>query len=193
MSEANFNFLTIYTDASLCSRTKTGGWACWAKYKGATIEASGPFEEPLDSSMEAELKALYNGLWVALDRFKPDRTDVIVMVTDCKQAMEVITGVVEPTKRGRRKQPKVWTTFDDLNALIPDRGRFHVKKVKAHSNHDGARSFINNKVDEAAKIEMRKKRQELLSRIEISTVSVDKQGAVTQVNISQQEDFDVPF
>lgn len=176
------DIITIYTDASLCPKTGAAGWACWIKYRGATLEASGQFEELIFTSMEAELKAIVNGVCMARNNYALPADVIFCVVTDCRQAIEIAEGNTPDTKKGRKNQPALWACYDDLVALVPNMSKFYVKWVKAHSNKDGRRSYVNNLVDALAKKQMRVRRDFL----QIPVKSVQSVSTKT-------EDFDVPF
>lgn len=147
--------ITIYTDASVCPETQGGGWACWIKAApGETHLASGIFKTPVKSSTEAELRAIANGLVVANKVFDTkDKT--IVVVTDSQESIDFINGKIA----GGGKKAVNPQIAQQIKELIPANSELRVNKVKAHSNKDGKRSFVNNLVDRAARAEMRKGRK----------------------------------
>lgn len=156
--------ITIYTDASVCPKSKTGGWACWVKFgKFETLQASGFFKEACDDSTDAELRAIANALTVVVRRLRP--TDaILVVVTDSLQAQMRIQGKIKQPNKGNHRKEKFaafQSVVDHILALIPDGCELRVNKVKAHARHDGARSYVNNLVDKAARKEMRRKRNQL--------------------------------
>jgi len=145
------NVITIYTDASHCEKTQTGGWACWIKYsKFETINASGFFKDKCFDSTEAEMKAIANAISIVTKRLKPKDT-IIVVVTDSAMGMAYIkTGVKKPGKKYVENWAKKTAIADSIKRAVPSCCELRVNKVKAHSKEDGKRSYVNNLVDKAA-------------------------------------------
>lgn len=158
--------ITIYTDASHCSKTGTGGWACWVKFgKFETIQLSGFFKEQTLDSTEAELKAIANALSVVIRRLQP-KEKILVVVTDSAMAIAyIMNGVKKPRQRFFDGWQRRTAIAARINAMIPDRCELRVNKVKGHSKEDGARSYVNNVVDKAAY----KKLQEARKTVAVSS------------------------
>lgn len=155
--------ITIYTDASVCSKTLVGGWACWIKAgPGDTALFSGAFKMPVKSPDDAELRAIVNGITAARKSF--DTTGkIIVVVTDSQHAMVWIERArVRTTHEPGHKRKKLDEYMFRLAKMVweavPDGCQLRVNKVKAHSTADGKRSYVNNIVDNACRDAMRKAR-----------------------------------
>lgn len=163
--------ITIYTDASFYFKTKTGSWRAWIKNApGETALHSGAFKEGgIQSSNEAELKAIANGLHMAKKTFSLQQK-IIVVVTDSQIAIAYLNLVKNgiPKRKGRNggvsSKPWCQTNLDiakKIWAMVPEGSELRINKVKAHNgNKDGARSYINNLVDRAAKTKIREMRQQ---------------------------------
>lgn len=148
-------FLTIYTDASICPKTKVGGWACWMKFgPRQKLTYAKPFRELVHDSTEAEMKAIANALAIAVKHFSPENC-VIVITTDSQNAIGRIT-----RKRVKGK-PHLQQLTEVIHSLVPPTCEIRMKKVKAHSKGDGRRSYVNGIVDKAARREMRLHRDSL--------------------------------
>jgi ribonuclease HI len=157
------NFVTVYTDASMCSKTGIGAWACWIKYgEGQTLDASGPFKSVVRDSTEAELKAIANAMKIVVRDVRPEKS-IIVIVTDSEQAIHCVKGIrhhcTTRKSRARRKSLDAKHEIGEkIRALVPEGCSLRIKKVAAHYNDDGRRSYVNGIVDRMARNAMRAKR-----------------------------------
>ncbi len=84
--------ITLFTDASYCSRTRIGAYAAWAKTDGRTLRRAGVLKEPAANSSLAETMALVNGIHVAIAGMAPPPNARIIAQTDCLTAIEALTG-----------------------------------------------------------------------------------------------------
>lgn len=137
--------VTVYTDASYCPKTKAGGWACWIRYEQNRLEFNGPLKELAHDSTDAELRAIANALVMAL-KYAGEGVRYFVIVTDSQLSIDAMTGKLGRTS----KTKKYYDIAQIITGMIPDGCKVKFNKVKAHSNHDGARSYINKIVDKAA-------------------------------------------
>ena len=137
---------TIVTDASFCAKTNVAGWACWVVYDGQREKRYGAFKGIVQHSGHAEIKAILNGLYIAKQLHDPQHYHV---VSDCLNAMDNL-------KIGREK---VWRR--KMLEIIGE-SNITFKHVKAHTNVQDARSFVNRWCDEHAKKSMKEKRAEIL-------------------------------
>lgn len=156
--------VTIYTDASVDPAKKTGGWACWIKYApGETSLHSGAFREDVACPTEAELMAIANGL-VSAKRLLAGRRELYVVVTDSAGAIDYIEQAKRrasphPSHSQRKLKDRHFFIAKTILSLLPPGSELRVNKVKAHFKGDGARSYLNDKVDKAARAAMRKARE----------------------------------
>lgn len=165
--------ITVYTDASVCVKTKFAGWAAWIKYgsgPGESFLAAGGMKEPALESTDAELKAIANAVHTVIKRLAPQNAHIVV-VTDSMAALLHINGeaVLGKNSRGRTwsqlsSKYKTYHRYkalaDSVRAILPEGCTLKANKVKAHCMKDGARSWVNNKVDLAAKAQMKLRRQQ---------------------------------
>lgn len=140
MKSPSENFCTVLTDASWCPSEKVAGWAVWIVCNNERYKRFDAFFEKVDSSREAEIKAIINGVYIAKRVFAPDHYHV---VSDCVDAMNALQG-----KTG----DKQWQ-----NKLIEIIGetRITFKHVKAHSSTNDKRTYVNNWCDFQARMAMR--------------------------------------
>lgn len=138
------SFITVYTDASVDSEKELAGLGCWIKYgNNQTIKHSGIIRNGTKCSTTAELMAIANAIFVTKQKVKYNDA-ILVVVTDSQNAINYIK-----TKHDKRMD---WMEIADLiRNSTPPGWKLCVKKVKAHSYHDGARSYINNVVDGLAR------------------------------------------
>lgn len=155
--------VTIYTDASVDAQKRTGGWACWIKLApGETALHSGAFKSDVSCPTEAELMAIANGI-AAAKKLTRQTGLIFVVVTDSAGAIAYIeqarTRVThEPAFKQRKLKAEHFKIAKKILSLVPSGCELRVKKVKAHSSHDGARSYVNGQVDRAARKAMREAR-----------------------------------
>ena len=155
--------VTIYTDASVNFEKTTGGWACWIKFgAGETALYSGALKSDVSCVNEAELMAIANGI-VAAKKMVGDQVPIFVVVTDSAVAIEYIgqarkRTTSEPAFKQRKLKAPLFDLAKTVLSLVPDGSDLRVNKVKAHCYTDGARSYVNNQVDKAARTAMRKAR-----------------------------------
>jgi ribonuclease HI len=163
--------ITVYTDASVCSKTKCGGWAAWIKAgPGNTLLANGAFKGEVVNSTDAELRAIANALVVVKKNFETTGA-IIVFVTDSQGAIDAIDGVKNGISKNRAKRRRkkgkpelAWEAVcKSIIANIPDGCEARFNKVKAHSRADGKRSYVNNLVDKACRAKMREHRKKITS------------------------------
>lgn len=146
--------ITIYTDASHCQQTQKAGWACWIKFApDGVIERSGAMKMTAPDSTAAEMMAIANALAIVKRRLAP--ADAVLLVnTDSMNAINRITG--RTSKQAKKKCKHLQALADVINDLVPEGCELRMKHVKAHNGtKDGKRSYINNRVDKAARKALR--------------------------------------
>lgn len=150
--------VTINTDASYHPVFKVGAYAFWIVCEGVRMTQSGPLKTVKDSH-DAEIMAIANGLYAL---WKSDYKDVkfIVLNTDCTHAIEAIR---DKNKRYYKNSEatikKCHKIIEDLKKKYnPGPRKFRNKPfiswryVKAHSEGETARLWVNNWLDRAAKM-----------------------------------------
>lgn len=93
--------VTLFADAAFDSKTGCAGWGAWIKGRSETsITAAGEFADLLASSIEAEIRALANGLHVAIKRGVVARGAVVMLQSDCITALAwILYGVANSQDR----------------------------------------------------------------------------------------------
>ena len=155
--------LTVYSDASVCNRSGAAGWGCWVRNDaGDRRSFSGPIGRTVLNSTDAEFCAAANAIHAACKSLQPVPGTLIVLVTDCLMLVQALRGA-KPRKRSSTQGEATRFILD----LVKERKcSLRCNKVKAHSDQDGARSYINRIVDQLAKAAMQKRRRELPQKAE---------------------------
>ncbi|HUB14457.1 MAG TPA: RNase H family protein [Acetobacteraceae bacterium] len=96
--------ITVFTDASYCSRSRVGAYAAWAKADGRTVRHSGVLKQKVASSTLAETMALVNGIFVALAAMRPPAASKIIARTDCLAAIHALTGLLRKAATTRQHE-----------------------------------------------------------------------------------------
>jgi hypothetical protein len=94
--------ITLFTDASYCSRTRVAAYAVWAKTDGRTVRHSGVLKEPVPHSGLAETMALVNGIYVTIAALRPPAASRIIAQTDCLGAIHALTGTARRARTVRQ-------------------------------------------------------------------------------------------
>lgn len=152
--------ITINTDASFHPRHKVGGYAFWIVCEKGRIIKFGPLKT-VTTSLEAELQCIGNALYCLL---QSGFTNIkyVVINTDCQYGIEAVT-------KGRHNgsHDKVVKKINEYIGALRDKYKIGPKKkrktkfinwryVPAHSEGGSPREWVNNRLDELAKQEMRK-------------------------------------
>jgi hypothetical protein len=136
------NRATVIADASFCPSTRAAGWATWITHnflldgapRTVRVKRFGTFHKSPKNSVEAEVWAAYNGIWLAYNRGAFD----ILCQTDCMAAIQRDHTTV---------RTKHW----------PE-ARVEFRHVKGHTAGEDARSWVNNWCDTHARKIMRQQR-----------------------------------
>lgn len=104
--------ITLFTDASYCSRTKIAAYAAWAKVDGRTLRRSGVLKQPAANSTLAETMALVNGIHLVIAELRPPPSSRIIAQTDCLTAIEALTAnmprLLPPIAAGSMRRTSGW-------------------------------------------------------------------------------------
>lgn len=145
-------YLTINTDASFHPIKKTSGYAFYVRSDEFTLKHSGIFKNQTpNNSTEAELMCIGNAIYAMLNNIELGKVDFIIINTDCKPAIHQIM------KSRPVLGAKIKAMIESLRWKLGG-AKLRIKHVKAHTNKDDARSWVNNWCDENAKHQMRKQK-----------------------------------
>ena len=133
---------TVITDASFSNIDKSAGWAAWINVDGLghSIKRYSSFSRGVATSLEAEAKAVINGVWLA----KMYGAEAVLVQTDCMTVVHLIDGTTKKAHRLIRQ----WNTWK-LEACIQD-VLIRAKHVKGHTQTKDARSYVNRWCDKMA-------------------------------------------
>lgn len=152
----NKKYLTINTDASFHPIKKTSGYAFYIKCDDFTLKHSGVFKNNIpENSMEAELMCIGNAVYAVLNLKDVPKVDCIIINTDCIPAIHRIM---------KKKHPlgiKVKSLIDSLKWKC-GQANIKIKHVKAHTNKQDSRSWVNDWCDKNAKGQMSKQKKNKL-------------------------------
>jgi ribonuclease HI len=146
-------YITINTDASFCHKTKIGGYAFWIKSDFFTIKKQGHFNSLVDNSTDAELRCIANAIATLSVQNLGGYEYILVINTDSK-------GAVGWMKNPQNKTALICKLQLDNLLELTNCTFVKWKHVKAHSNKDDARSFVNDWCDKMSRKEMHKYRKE---------------------------------
>lgn len=141
---------TLYTDASFHHETKNGGWAVWARSDRGRIVKSGPCPGYVDDSNDAELAAMFAGIYLIGQNWSD--TNRILICSDSQTALRWVLD----NERSRRE------TTAKLQKMIRKQCIEHgfsitPRWVKGHSGAGTTQAYLNAKCDEFAGIACRYK------------------------------------
>lgn len=142
-SNLNPGLVTINTDASYFSDTKSGGWAAWIRFEGQLVTASGELKGKISDSTDAEKRAIANALTITAR--KGWEVKRVIVNTD---SMGAIVAFRRP-----RKDDKI---INAIRKEVPFLNRLSMRHVKAHTRAKNKRSWVNEWCDENARLHARK-------------------------------------
>lgn len=152
---------TLYCDASFCPTTRVGGWAVWLRSdKGRLIE-SGTLPGYIEESFEAELAAIYAGVYRAVTRWP--ETEAVFVRSDCE------TAFIKLDRPDTTWRPGAVRLVEKVLGLRDEHKIRLVKGwVKGHQRGHSTEAYLNRRVDHLARHEMEKARAEARAKAEMA-------------------------
>lgn len=144
--------ITLFTDASYCSRSRVGAYAAWAKADGRTVRHSGVLKQTVENSSLAETMALVNGICVALAAMRPPAASKIIAQTDCLTAIHALSGMLRKT-RTIRQYESIIVAYREKVAAAGIVVEF--RHVAGHKGTATPRNAVNTWCDEECRRLMR--------------------------------------
>jgi ribonuclease HI len=142
---------TLYCDASFCPHNLVGGWAIWLRSERGRIIEDGPVPDYCKESYEAELAAIYAGIYRTLNRWS--NTTAILVRSDCETALNLMSNRYQGRHRGARR------LATKIHGLQREAGvRLIPRWVKGHQRGTKTDAYLNNRVDEMARAVMQSER-----------------------------------
>jgi len=149
-------WVTINTDAGFFPRQKVGSYAYWIKGDAIHLYGSGMLKGNIKSPLEAEMMAIANALHVLSKSPHPPIIKIIFNRDNI---------YAESKKKGNHVQKIIYRYIQHFkkDALKRDKKRvlpnwtkyYEFRHVKAHSDTDDKRSWVNRWCDEQCKLQLR--------------------------------------
>lgn len=170
--------VTIFSDASICPKTMSGGWAGWIKSNRGVLEVDGMLKARLLDTTIAEAMAALNCICYAIGKDMIREGDVVVLATDNDNVLNVLTGKTRRKFRLKDARKRGWTPKElriyvkqnndhiDRIAAIFDRKIMEIgfdlkwNHVKGHRGKVDRRAAVNHGCDLRARAAMRKSRKQ---------------------------------
>lgn len=148
--------ITINTDASYHPVHKVGAFAFWMVCLEGRVIKAGPLKN-VNNAQDAELQSIGNGLYTLLEsNFK--NIEHIYINTDCKYGIEAVTkgkrinGCLETVKQIQKIINKLIQKYNYSKRNNKKFKKFiSWRYVKAHSDGEDKRRWVNNRMDQMAK------------------------------------------
>lgn len=148
--------VTINTDASFNHENKFGGFAFWIKSSAFKIQKAGYFKDTCLNPTEAEMKCIINALHVLLSSH--NTVTRIIINTDSLNSIHIINNDrININKYGLHFGDKLRRKFIKIQKSYHRTLNIQLRHVKAHSNVNDARSYVNEWCDKHAKAYMWRK------------------------------------
>ncbi|WP_437730748.1 RNase H family protein [Sorangium sp. So ce1335] len=140
-------WVTCYTDASF--GPSGAGWAVWARCVEGRVVRRGACPAYVTSSLEAELAAIFAGVFVAY-RTWGARIRGVVVRTDCQAAIHLLTtDAVRP--RTQKRWPGAMRLREKILALVKERGiGLDLRWVMGHQASNSVQAYLNRACDKLA-------------------------------------------
>lgn len=145
--------VTLYCDASFDHTVRIGGWGVWLRSDAGRVVRGGPAPDYCARSYEAELAAIYAGAWLAVRTWP--QTRLVLVRSDCDQALRIMDGRSAP----RSDHAAALRLHARLKKLRREHGvRLRARWVKGHQRGNETDAWLNRRVDEIARDNMRRAR-----------------------------------
>lgn len=165
--------VTLFSDASICSQYKVGGWGAWLKSNRGSTRSGGPFQYSIYDTAIAEAMAVVNGMAAGIRTEIIQTGDEVLIQTDNNSVMGVLEGKAsrKANEKSKRRRKMGWRALKKAvraqnhdialvsNAFrqITERHNLTIRwrHVKAHQGRKDRRSAVNSFCDEIAGEHMR--------------------------------------
>jgi len=150
--------VTVNTDASYHKWFKYGGYAYWIVSNEFRFKGSGMLRKKIGRPEEAEAQSILNALAVLFSSVVDNGTiSKVIINNDCQNAMTALSG---DTKHLRKYKcyKQMHSYRNKMRLLLEKYGKTNLeiefRYVKAHSDAEDSRSFVNEFCDHNAKFQM---------------------------------------
>jgi ribonuclease HI len=169
--------VTIITDASHDPVSKACGWAWWLASDRGKVGGRGHEITPVFNSSVAETLAIFRSLSAACKQGLVQTGDEILIQTDCDGSICAIRGMRTFI---RDDEMAFANGVNDLAKML--NLALTMRHVKGHTAGKTPRTWINNKCDEFARIEMQKAKQ-LLKRLGTTPLADEIRASATSAMV----------
>jgi len=140
-------WVTCYTDASF--RPKGAGWAVWLRSLAGRVLRRGPCPPYVKNSLDAELSAIFAGVYVAWRTWGGAVRGVVIR-TDCQSAIDLLSGVTI-SARFRRRWPGTIKLCTKIRAFADEHDiELDLRWVKGHQKGNTVQAYLNKECDRLA-------------------------------------------
>lgn len=146
-SPASRFWVTCYTDASFSH--SGAGWAVWGRCVEGRLVRRGACPGYVKSSLEAELAAVFAGIFLSCQTWGA-RVRGVVVRTDCQPAIHLLTtDGVRP--RTQKRWPGAMRLRAKILGLVKERGiGLDLRWVMGHQASNSVQAYLNRACDELA-------------------------------------------
>lgn len=130
-------------------KRKIGGYAFWIVCNLGTLTKAGKIKH-CESAVEAELKAIGNAIFIVKKKLHPSKVTKIIINTDCLNAIKVLTEPKNHFKYNNKFHKKIQKIVRRIRGCFKHY-TVEFRHVRAHSNVDDKRTYVNNYLDKQAK------------------------------------------
>lgn len=135
---------TLYCDASFCPRELVGGWALWLRSERGRHVENGVTPSYCKSSNDAELAAIYAGIYRAMRQWP--NTTVILVRSDSDTALRWLMKTHHPSTEGGQRLIQKITDLQHNHGI-----HFIPRWVKGHRRGTATDIYLNRQVDAMAR------------------------------------------
>lgn len=174
--QSNFELamiVSVFSDASICTRKRVGGWGAWLKSDRGSIRTGGSFKHQISDITIAEAMAAINGLVAGLQAQLIHSGDRVILQTDNNSVQGILLGETKrkATTKAKRRRNIPWkqlrrevsTANHEISLVAEAYGKLLAtysldiewRHVKGHRGTQDRRAAVNTCCDQIAGDHMR--------------------------------------
>jgi ribonuclease HI len=140
-------WVTCYTDASF--RPSGAGWGVWLRSVLGRVVRQGPCPPYVKSALEAELAAIFAGVYLAWQTWRSSVRGIVVR-TDCQTAIDWLS-LSQLSAKMCKKWPGAARLHSKIRSFVRECGiELDMRWVKGHQRTNTTQSYLNNACDKLA-------------------------------------------
>jgi ribonuclease HI len=142
--------ITMICDASYCDRHRVAGYGFWIASQRGKLGGAGNIVDEVENNNTAEMMAICNAIWKGIEAALIQRSDQLLIQSDCLSAMDKMKGLQKAVTAQERSVLAYYLRTVQENGL-------HVtfRHVRGHTSIDEPRYAANRLCDRTAKAQMR--------------------------------------